>query len=48
MKTRIIAAALCCLLLTACGSLTDYQRDRDLNQQYGQLSEALKHREATK
>jgi uncharacterized protein YecT (DUF1311 family) len=46
--TRIIAAAVCCLLLTACGSLADYQRDRDLNQQYGQLSEALKHREATK
>lgn len=48
MTTRIIAAALCCLLLTACGSLADYQRDRDLNQQYGQLSEALKHQKAIK
>lgn len=28
MKTRILAAALCCLLLAACGSLSDRQRDR--------------------
>lgn len=48
MKTRIIAAALCCLLLAACGSLVDYQRERDLDQQYGQLSDALKHQKALK
>jgi len=50
--TRIIAAALCCLLLTACGSLIDQfydlQRERDLKQQYGQLSDALEYREAQK
>jgi outer membrane biogenesis lipoprotein LolB len=52
MKTRITAAALCCLLLTACDTLadrfSDLQRERDLNQQYGQLSDALKYREAHK
>ena len=28
MKTRIVAATLCCLLLAASGSLSEYQRDR--------------------
>jgi outer membrane biogenesis lipoprotein LolB len=46
--TRILVAALCCLLLTACGTLADLQRERDLNQQYGQLSDALKYREVQK
>lgn len=52
--TRIIAAALCCLLLTACGSLidrlSDYQRDRQDDTTQGALEymKAKKQREATK
>ena len=30
--TRTLAAALCCLLLTACGTLAERQRDADLGQ----------------
>ena len=41
MKTRILAAALCCLLLAACGSLSDRQRDR----QYDTLQDSLTYTE---
>lgn len=50
MIIRFAAAVSCCLLLTACSSLIDrfydLQRERDMNQQYGQLSDALKYQKA--
>ncbi|EYR81883.1 hypothetical protein [Shinella sp. DD12] len=36
--TRILAAALCCLLLASCGSLSDRQRDADWGQSGGVLN----------
>lgn len=42
--TRTLAAALCCLLLAACGSLSDRQRDAD----WAQSGDVLKYQEAIK
>lgn len=42
--TRILGAALCCLLLAACGSLSERQRDAD----WAQSGDVLKYQESIK
>ncbi len=44
MKTSNLAAALCCLLLAACGTLAERQRDAD----WAKSGDVLKYQEAIK
>jgi outer membrane biogenesis lipoprotein LolB len=46
--TRILAAALCCLLLAGCGSLSDRLAERQRDRQYDTLQDALTHTERHK
>lgn len=46
--TRIIAAALCCLPLTACGSIADRLSEYERDRQYDTLQDILTHTEHQK